>query len=302
MSPAITEITGYTPDEAMAMSLNEIDALIHPEDMVEINKLRERLLKKPQDSQMTGIAEYRVKCKDGNYCWIADHFVLVSSADGKPMFSIASVRDITERKKAEGKVQRTLKKLRRVLGATIQAMAVTVEMKDAYTAGHQRRVTNLARSIAKEMHLSGDKVDGIRMAGSIHDIGKIGVPGEILNKPVRLADMEFELIKTHPVIGYNILKEIQFPWPVAKIVLQHHERMDGSGYPHGLSGDAILIEARILAVADVVEALASHRPYRPALGVDKALEEMREKRGILYDQEVVDACLKLFTEKGFKFD
>jgi len=128
-----------------------------------------------------------------------------------------------------------------------------------------------------------------------------GVPAEILNKPVRLANMEFELIKTHPAIGYNILKEIQFPWPVATIVLQHHERIDGSGYPDGLSGDDILIEALILAVADVVEALASHRPYRPALGINKALEEIKEKRGTLYDPEVVDACLKLFTEKGFKF-
>jgi len=193
-------------------------------------------------------------------------------------------------------------KLRIGLEAAIQTVALTVEMKSAYMAGHQRRVTNLASAIAKEMHLSGDEIDGIRMAGSIHDIGNMGVPAEILNKPVRLADIEFELIKTQPAVGYNILKEIQFPWPVAKIVLQHHERMDGSGYPRGLSGDDILIEARILAVADAVEAMSSHRPYRLALGIDKALEEMKEKRGILYDPEVVDACLKLFTEKGFKFD
>jgi len=192
-------------------------------------------------------------------------------------------------------------KLRTGLEAAIQTVALMVEMKSAYMAGHQRRVTDLACAIARGLHLSGDEVDGIRMAGSIHDIGNMGVPAEILNKSVRLAHMEFELIKTHPVIGYNILKEIQFPWPVAKIVLQHHERIDGSGYPDALFGDDILIEARILAVADVVEALASHRPFRPALGIDKALEEIREKRGTLYDQEVVDACLKLFTEKGFKF-
>jgi len=239
--------------------------------------------------------------KDGRRIPFEYSSVLIRDPDGRPC--VCSVgRDITDRRKGEGKVQSTLGKLRRTLRATIQAMVLTVEMRDAYTAGHQRRVTNLASAIAKEMHLSGDEVDGIRMAGSIHDIGKIGVPAEILNKPVRLAHMEFELIKTHPAIGYNILKEIQFPWPVAKIVLQHHERIDGSGYPHGLSGDAILLEARILAVADVVEALASHRPYRPALGINKALEEIREKRGTLYDQEVVDACLKLFTEKGFKFE
>ena len=192
-------------------------------------------------------------------------------------------------------------KLRTGLEAAIQTVALIVEMKSAYMADHQRRVTDLACAIAKGLHLSGDEIDGIRMAGSIHDIGNMGVAAEILNKSVRLAHMEFELIRTHPAVGYNILKEIQFPWPVAKIVLQHHERMDGSGYPDGLSGDDILIEARILAVADVVEALASHRPYRPALGIDKALEEIKEKRGILYDPEVVDACLKLFTEKRFKF-
>jgi len=188
------------------------------------------------------------------------------------------------------------------LGATIQALALTVEVRDAYTAGHQRQVTNLARAIATEMQLSKRHIDGIRMAGAIHDIGKIGVPIEILNKPLRLGDIEFALIKVHPVVGYNILKQIKFPWPVAKIVFQHHERMDGSGYPHGLSGEDILLEARILGVADVVEAMCSHRPYRPALGIDKALEEISKNKGILYDPQVVDTCLKLFTEKGFRFE
>jgi len=210
-------------------------------------------------------------------------------------------RKETERERVEEKLQGTLKELRRGLEAAIQTVALSVEMKSAYMAGHQRRVSNLASAIAKEMHLSEDQLNGIRMAGSIHDIGNIGVPTEILNKPVCLVDMEFNLIKTHPLTGYNILKDIPFPWPVAKIILQHHERMDGSGYPDGLFGDDILIEARILGVADVVEALASHRPYRPALGIDKALEEVRENRGTPYDPEVVDACLKLFTEKRFKF-
>ncbi|MEN6312384.1 MAG: HD-GYP domain-containing protein, partial [Acidobacteriota bacterium] len=167
------------------------------------------------------------------------------------------------------------------------------------TAGHQRRVSALAVAIAEELHLPSEKIEGLRFAGAIHDIGKIAMPAEILGKPTRLTKTEFQLIKDHPRIGFDILKNIQFPWPVAHIVLQHHERMDGSGYPDGLIGEAILIEARILAVADVVEAISSHRPYRPALGVEKALEEIRRGRGIRYDMRVVDACQKVFKDHRF---
>jgi len=209
---------------------------------------------------------------------------------------------IIERKQTEEELRHTLEKLRKALDATIQAIASTVEAKDFYTAGHQRRVANLARAIGTEMGLSEEQIDGIRMAGVIHDIGKISVPAEILIKPVRLNDLEFGLIKAHPQVGYDILKTVDFPWPVAQIVLQHHERIDGSGYPQGLSGEDIMLEARILVVADVVEAMASFRPYRPALGVDKALEEISQNRGILYDPEAVDACLKLFAEKRFKLE
>jgi sensor domain CHASE-containing protein len=198
------------------------------------------------------------------------------------------------------KLQHTTENLRKALGATIQAIALTVEAKDPYTAGHQRRVADLARAIATEMGLSEEPIDGIRMAGAIHDIGKISIPGEILSRPGRLSDIEFGLIKTHPQVGYDILKTIDFPWPVAQIVLQHHERMDGSGYPQGLSGEEIILEARILAVADVVEAMASYRPYRLAHSIKEALEEISQNRGVLYDPEVVDACLRLFIEKGFK--
>ncbi|MGZ7046241.1 MAG: HD-GYP domain-containing protein, partial [Candidatus Aminicenantales bacterium] len=155
--------------------------------------------------------------------------------------------------------------------------------------------------IAEEMNLPSEKIQGLRLAGVIHDIGKIAMPAEILAKPTRLTKTEFQLIKDHPRIGYNILKDIQFPWPVAHIVLQHHERMDGTGYPDGLLGDAILMEARILAVADVVEALSSHRPYRPALGIEKALEEIRRGRGIRYDMRVVDSCMKLFKDHRYSF-
>ena len=172
-------------------------------------------------------------------------------------------------------------------------------MKDPYTAGHQQRVSDLARSIAKEMGLSADQRDFIRTASAIHDIGKISIPAEILSKPTKLTNLEFNLIKTHAQSGYDILKDIEFPWPVADVVRQHHERMDGSGYPQGLKGNDILLEARIMAVADVVEAIASHRPYRPSLGIDFALDDISRNKGILYDADVVDACLKLFREKGY---
>jgi HD-GYP domain-containing protein (c-di-GMP phosphodiesterase class II) len=168
-------------------------------------------------------------------------------------------------------------------------------------AGHQQRVSSLAVSIAQEMNLPWDKIEGLRFAGVIHDIGKITVPVEIMAKPGRLSKSEFQIIKDHPRIGYDMIKDITFPWPVAHIVLQHHERLDGSGYPEGLAGDAILIEARILAVADVVEAIGSLRPYRPALGMEKALEEIRKGRGFRYDARAVDACLRLFREGRFSF-
>jgi len=206
----------------------------------------------------------------------------------------------TQLKQNEEKLKRTLSKLRKTLGATIQAMALIVETRDPYTAGHQQRVADLARAIATEMGLSEDQIDGIRMAGVIHDLGKIAEPAEILSKPGRLTEIEFSLIKTHPQVGYDILKQIEFAWPVDMIVLQHHERINGSGYPKGLSGNKILIESRIMAVADVVEAMASHRPYRAALGIERALAEIRKNRGTLYDPKVVDTCIKLFTKKGFQ--
>ena len=205
---------------------------------------------------------------------------------------LALQQELTERKRAEEELQHTLEKLRKTLGATIQAMAFTVETKDPYTAGHQRRVTDLARAIATEMGLSKEQIEGIRMAAVIHDIGKITVPTDILNKPGRLTGNEFGIIKCHPTVGYDVLKTIEFPWPIAQIIFQHHERMDGSGYPQGLSGEEIILEARILAVADVIEAMASFRPYRPARGLDKALEEISQNRGVLYDPAAVDACLK----------
>jgi len=195
----------------------------------------------------------------------------------------------------------SVNRLRKSLEATIHAMAVTVETRDPYTAGHQRRVADLARTIATEMGLSGNAKDGIRTAAMIHDLGKISVPSEILTKPAKLTDLEFSLIKTHAWSGYDIIKDIDFPWPVARMILEHHERIDGSGYPNGLKGEQLLLESRILAVADVVESMASHRPYRPGLGIEKALEDIEKNRGILYDAEAVDACLDLFRTKSYAF-
>ena len=207
----------------------------------------------------------------------------------------------SERKQAEEELRHSYAQIRRTLDGTIHAWVSAIEVRDAYTAGHQRGVTQLACAIAREMGLPEEQIEGIRVAGLIHDIGKLNVPLEVLSKPIELNELERGMIKAHPQVGYDVLKTVEFPWPVAEIVLQHHERLDGSGYPQGLSGEKIILEARILAVADVVKAMSSHRPHRPARGLDKALEEISQNRGVLYDPQVIDACLKLFTEKGFTF-
>ena len=215
---------------------------------------------------------------------------------------IGLAKDITVERKSEEELQQSYQKLKKTMDASIYTMSKMIEAKDPYTSGHQYRVCQLAIRIAQEMKLSQDNIEGIRVASLIHDIGKIGLPTEILSKPTKLSDIEFSLIKSHSQIGYDILKSIDFLYPIERIVLQHHERLNGSGYPNNLKGDKILLEAKIIGVADVVEAMSSHRPYRPALGIDKALEEISKNRDTLYDPEVVDACLKLFKEKKFKFE
>lgn len=209
--------------------------------------------------------------------------------------------NIRERNRAEEDLRDTLKKLRTAMESIVEALVLTLEKKDPYTSGHQKRVATFASAIAEEMGLSQNQIDGVRMAAMIHDIGKNAIPGQILSKPAKLAKLEMEMIKEHPQLGYDILKGIEFPWPVAQMVLQHHERIDGSGYPQGLLGDEIYLGAKILSVADVVEAMASHRPYRAALGLDRAVEEISKNSGILYDPDVVDAGLRLLREKGFEF-
>ncbi len=213
--------------------------------------------------------------------------------------ALEEAREKRARRSAEDGLRQTLVKLQRTLDQTVEALASITEIRDPYTAGHQQRVAQISAAIGEEFGLPRDMVEGIRVAGTLHDIGKIAVPAEILTKPSKLLEMEFGLVKTHPQVGYQILKGIEFPWPVAEAVLQHHERLDGSGYPRGLSKNEIISEARILAVADVVEAMASHRPYRPAFGIDMALEEILRGRGTIFDPEVCDACIRLFEEKGF---
>jgi PAS domain S-box-containing protein/putative nucleotidyltransferase with HDIG domain len=214
---------------------------------------------------------------------------------------IVVASDMTERHRAEKELGRSYERMRQTIRGTIHTISKIVESRDPFTAGHQLRVAELALEIARLMDLDLERRQGIHTAALIHDIGKIHVPAEILSKPGRLTEIEFEMIRTHSQFGFKILENIDFPWPVADIVLQHHERLDGSGYPNRLHREAILLDARIISVADVVEAMAMHRPYRPALGLDRALDEIREHRGVLYDTGVVEACLTLFFEKGFQF-
>ena len=215
---------------------------------------------------------------------------------------IVTLRDISERKSSERKIRDGIIQLSKNLEETVISLASAFEMKDPYTAGHQRRVTEIVSAIALEMDIEQDRFQGLRLASLVHDIGKINVPAEILSKPGKLIEPELELIRTHSKAGYDILKKINFPWPISKIVLQHHERMDGSGYPNGLSGQEILLEARIIAVADVIEAMATHRPYRASLGIERALEEIERNRGQLYDEDVANVCLHLFRSGKFRLE
>jgi putative nucleotidyltransferase with HDIG domain len=210
-------------------------------------------------------------------------------------------RIAAERKEAEIKLAESERKLKKSLFNFVGSVASIVGLRDPYTAGHQLRVSELAVVMAKEIGLSEFQIEGIHLGSMIHDIGKIQIPAEILSKPGRLSDLEYQIVKQHVIAGYEIMKNGEFPWPIAQMILQHHERLDGSGYPHGLKGEEIILEARILSVADVVEAISSHRPYRPSLGIDAAFAEITSGRGVRYCPRSVDACIALFKERGFKF-
>ena len=289
------EIIGYRREELIGKNLLELNIL--PEKY--LNKAT-RLLQANMEGKSTGPDEFEMISKEGRLIPIEINTNVVQRRGQRIV--LAFVRDITGRKQAEKQLQDTLESLRRAVSATIQVLISAVESRDPYTAGHQIRSANLARCIATEMGLSREKIEGIRMAGSIHDIGKLSIPAEILSKPTKLTEIEFSLIKEHAQQGHEMLKDVESPWPLAEIVYQHHERMNGSGYPRKLKGDDILMESRILAVSDVVESMSSHRPYRSSLGIEAALEEIEKNRGTLYDNTVVDACLRLFRKKGFQLE
>jgi len=297
VNPAMAQIHGFALPEEMVKGITDIGGqlYVYPDDRKRYREILEA------EGIVEGF-EAQVFREDGSVIWTSTNARAAKDDTGSIIYFEGTVEDITLRKKAEEELKDTLQKLRATLGATVQAMAIIVETRDPYTAGHQRRVANLARAIAQEVGLPGNIVDGIRVASLIHDIGKVSVPAEILSKPTKLTDIEFNIIKVHSEAGYNILKDIDFPWPVANIVFQHHEKIDGSGYPQGLKDGQILLEAKILTVADVVEAMASHRPYRPSLGIDVALEEIEKNQGILYDPGAVDACVRLFRKRGFRFE
>lgn len=296
VNPALARMIGFDNPEDAISSITDVgtQGYANPED-------RERLRKILEDRGVIAGFEIEHYKKDGSKIWVSINARAVKDGKGKALFYEGTMENITSRKEAEEQLRISSEKLRRSLLGTIQAMSLTVETRDPYTAGHQRRVAALACAIAEQMGLPPDLIDAVRMAGTIHDIGKMSVPAEILSKPTRLVAAELNLIRAHSQAGYDILKDAGLPHPVADIVLQHHERLDGSGYPQGLHGTDILLGAAVLAVADVVEAISSHRPYRPALGIAAALAEIEQNCDILYHGDAARACLNLFREQGFAF-
>jgi PAS domain S-box-containing protein/putative nucleotidyltransferase with HDIG domain len=303
VSSSVTRLRGYTVEEAIAQPLEENLTPASVETAMRIMAEEDAKERTGQyDPNRTITMEVELTCKDGSTMWAENKISYVRDSDGRITGYVGVSRDITERREATKQLERSFQNLEKAMNGTVQAIALTVESRDRYTAGHQKRVAQLGCAIARKMGFTSEQIQVIRIAGLLHDIGKISLPQEILSKPGKLTDIEFRLIKAHSQTAYDILKTVEFPWPIADIVVQHHERMNGSGYPSGIREDKLLIEARILGVADVVEAMSSHRPYRPPLGIDKALEEISRNSGILYDPSVVDACLWVFNEKGFEFE
>lgn len=283
-------MSGYTREELLGMNIADYSA---------------RPVSKKEKKTWRGLApgeyvlfEAEQRRKDGTMYPVEVNLTKIMYRD-EPVL-LATARDITQRKAIEEERREHIQKHIRSLEQTIQAIAVSLEMKDPYTAGHQQRVTRIAVDIAQAMGLSSERINAVSMAASVHDIGKMYIPSEILSKPSKLTEIEYSMVKLHARAGHDVLKNVEFPWPIAQIVLQHHERLDGSGYPDALRGEDILLEARIIAVADVVESMASHRPYRPSIGIEQALNEIRQNRGSLFDPDVVDACLTLFEDRQYR--
>lgn len=285
---------GYSEEELRSMTIAE---LTYPEDVEESKKYNERLANGLVDKHFV---KKRYLRKDGSHFWVQLSISTLRGPDGKAELFIGSFIDITELESSEIKIAAYVKELEDAMQGTLQAVSKMVEQRDPYTSGHEQRVGIIAEDIAREMGWPEKKCKELQMIGLVHDIGKIGIPAEILSKPSRLSDLEYKMIQTHVERGYDILKDVKFPMPLAEIIFQHHERMNGSGYPRGLKEQDILPEARILAVADVLESMASHRPYRSALGVEAAIKEIESHRGTLYCPDVVDALLRLIRDKGYQ--
>lgn len=285
---AMAHILGYDNPQELLDTVTDIGTQV----FAEAESYQSLLRKAITEGQVHG-HECTFKRKDGRIIWVSLSQREVRDSEGRLLHYEGQCEDITERRQS-------VERLHNALGATIQAMAMAVEVRDPYTAGHQRRVAELSHAVASELGLPRQRIEGLRLAATIHDLGKIAIPGEILSKPSRLTEIEFNLIKIHPESGFDILKDIDFPWPISRMVLEHHERINGTGYPRGLVGDELLLESKILAVSDVVESMASYRPYRPALGLEQALLEIEKNRGVLYEPDVVDACLQMFREKGYR--
>ncbi len=298
INPMAETILGWKQPDAFEKELSEVfsvggaDGRLETQDILDIACSESASSRSELNLNVRGTGSIPIELNISPIIDPKDHFMGV----------VLVFRDITKRKQSEKALHRSVNELRRTLQETVNALAATSEKRDPYTAGHQQRVAQLSWHIAKLMGFDKDQLHAILISGRLHDIGKIYVPAEILSKPAMLTNMEMGIMKSHPEVGYDILKNVPFPWEIAKIVLQHHERIDGGGYPQGLSGEEILPEARIIAVADVVEAMSSHRPYRAALGLNVALDEITKNRGKLYDADIVDACLQLFNDFEFSFD
>lgn len=299
MNPFAQDLSGWKQEEAVGRELHEVFSI---QNEATGRRLRIPVDKILKDQKFQLASEVILRSKNGTKTYVHQNATPIREESGEISGIALAFSDITRSKLAEEELKKSWEKQKSAMEGTVQAMAYTIETRDPYTAGHQRRVTKLACAIADEMELSANQKEGVRLAGGLHDLGKIYVPAEILAKPGKLSPVEYNIIKTHPQVGFDIIKSIEFPWPIAEFILQHHERMDGSGYPHGLTGEDIHLEARILAVADVIEAMATHRPYRAALTIEEALDEITSNQESKYDKDVVKACLNVFKKKKFAFD
>lgn len=292
VNPRLASILGYASGSQL-VGRPMLDLVVPESRETVAANMSRRLAGQPRNARY----HFDALRKDGSRVTLGAHGAAGSYA-GKRVV-IAMVQDVTELLRAEEAIKGYVAKLEHAMRSTLEVVSKMVELRDPYTRGHERRVGEICAAIGTEIGLPDERIEGLRVAGGVHDVGKIAAPAEILSKPSQLTPAEYELVKQHAQLGYEILKDVEFPWPVAQVAWQHHERMDGSGYPRGLKGDEILIEARILAVADTVEAMSSHRPYRAGLGIDNALAEIERGGGTLYDPNVAGACLRLFREKGY---